>query len=228
MKRSQEVKHMVQPMTSPPFGWKILAIGGSSGTGKTLAALQVAKRFGVSAMLVDDIRLALQQMTTPKEHPGLHFFSSWEQRGRWEETPEYMRDGFITVGKAIAPALETIMAHHIVVAGVGPLVLEGDGILPQTVAHPRFSELKRFYGLTLTNEVRAVFLHESDQQTILQSMLARGRAFQDLPSEQQYQLAQASWLYGEWLRQEAGNYHLPVIASRPWDTLIERILEVIA
>jgi 2-phosphoglycerate kinase len=218
---------MDQHMTSHPGGWTILAIGGSSGTGKTLAAQAVAKHSGVSMLLVDDIRLALQQMTTPKEQPELHFFSSLEERGVWEDTPEHLRDGFITVGKAIAPALETIMAHHIVVSGVGPLILEGDGILPQTVASPRFSELKRFYGLRLTNEVRAVFLYEADQQAILQNMLARGRAFQDLPPEQQYQLAHASWLYGEWLRQEAGNYHLRVIASRPWETLFERILEMI-
>jgi hypothetical protein len=166
-------------------------------------------------------------MTTPREQPGLHFFPSSEERGVWEYTPEHMRDGFITVGNAIAPVLETIMAHHIVVSGVGPLVLEGDGIVPQTITHPRFNELKQFYGLTLTCEIRAVFLYEADQQAILQHMLARGRAFQDLPPEQQYQLARASWLYGEWLRQEAMNYHLPVIASRPWETLIERILDMI-
>ncbi len=215
-------------MTSHPGGWTILAIGGSSGTGKTLAAKLVAKHFGISVLLVDDIRLALQQMTTPREQPALHFFSSLEERGVWEGTAEHMRDGFITIGKALAPALETVMAHHIVVAGVGPLILEGDGLLPQTVASPRFSELKRFYGLRLTNEVRAVFLYEADQQAILQNMLARGRTFQELPPQQQDQLAHASWLYGEWLRQEAENYHLPVIASRPWDTLLERILEMIS
>ena len=219
---------MDQHMISHPGEWTILAIGGSSGTGKTLAAQRVAKYFGVSLLLVDDLRLALQQMTTPKEQPALHFFSSLEEWGVWEDTSEHMRDGFITVGKALAPALETVMAHHIIVAGVGPLILEGDGLLPQTVASPRFSELKRFYGLSLTNEVRAVFLFEADQQAILQHMLARGRAFQDLPPEQQYQLAHASWLYGEWLRQEAEDYHVPVIASRPWETLFERILEMIA
>jgi len=218
---------MDQHRTPHPFDWTILAIGGSSGTGKTSASQEVAKRLGVSVLLVDDIRLALQQLTTPMEQPGLHFFSSAEQRGVWDYPPEYMRDGFITVGNAIAPALATIMAHHLVVSGVGPLVLEGDGILPQAVAQPRFSELRQFYGLTLTNEVRSVFLYEPDQRAILQNMLARGRAFQTLLPHQQHQLAHANWLYGEWLRQEAQHYQLSVIASRPWDTLIERILDVV-
>ena len=67
---------MAQQVTSHPFEWKILAIGGSSGTGKTIVAQEVAKRFGVSVLFVDDIRLDLQQMTTPREQPGLHVFSS--------------------------------------------------------------------------------------------------------------------------------------------------------
>jgi 2-phosphoglycerate kinase len=216
---------MNQHMTPRPFAWDILAIGGSSGTGKTGVAQELAKHFGISVLLVDDIRLALQQMTIPTEQPGLHFFSASEEEGIWQQTPEQFLDGFTTVGQALSPALETIMAHHVMVPGVGPLILEGDGILPRTVAHPRFHELKRFYGLEVTNEVQALFLYEPDEQVILQNMFQRGRGFQDLPATQQHSFARASWLYGEWLRQEAQSYQLAVIASRPWDSLIERILE---
>lgn len=219
---------MKQEGISQPFAWKILAIAGSSGTGKTMVAQRLAQHFGISVLFVDDIRLALQQVTTPTQQPELHIFLTEDERVVWgERTPEQLRDSFITVGKAMAPPLEVIMAHHVVVSGVGSLILEGDAILPQTVASPRFHELKWFYGLTTTNEIRSVFLYEPDQQILLQNLLERGRGFHDLSPLQQQKVVQASWLYGQWLRQEAQTYHLPVVACRPWATLFERVLEAI-
>jgi hypothetical protein len=37
----------------------------------------------------------------------------------------------------------------------------------------------------------------------------------------------ATWLYGQWLQQEAIRYSLPVVTPHPWETLVERIVNVI-
>ena len=44
---------------------------------------------------------------------------------------------------------------------------------------------------------------------------------------EQRTIARMSWLYGQWVLQEAQAYHLPVLDVRSWDTLSESILAFI-
>jgi 2-phosphoglycerate kinase len=208
-----------------PLDWRVLLIGGSSAAGKTVVAQELAQRFGVSVLLVDDVRLAIQQVTTPAQLPDLHIFVSEQQAAQL--TPELMRDGLVAVGRAIAPALKIIVAHHVVVAGAGPIIVEGDGILPELASQRRFQELKHFWGLQTGREVRAVFLFEPDEEAIFQNMRSRDRGFQDLAPDEQRTIARASWLYGHWLRQEALAHELPAVPARPWESLTERVLAAI-
>jgi 2-phosphoglycerate kinase len=122
--------------------WKVLLIGGGSGVGKTMLTQVLAHWFGVSVLLIDDLRLALQQMTSPAQHPGLHVFAT--DHAAAQRPPEAMRDGLITVAHTLTPAIKMIMAHHIAVPGVGPVIMEGDGILPEVAAARQFHELKHF------------------------------------------------------------------------------------
>jgi 2-phosphoglycerate kinase len=213
----------MQTIQSQPE-WKVLLIGGSSGLGKTTMAQAVARHFGISTLLVDDIRLALQQITLPDQQPGLHVFSTDQEAA--QRSPEQIRDGLIEVGQAILPALKIIMAHHVVVDGVGPIVIEGDGILPQLASQQEFGELKHFWGLRTEREIRALFLFEPEEEIIFQNFLKRGRGFQELAPKEQRQLVHASWLYGQWLSQEVQRYQLPLIPVRPYETLLERVLEI--
>ena len=58
-------------------------------------------------------------------------------------------------------------------------------------------------------------------------MLARGRGFERMPSEEQRANAHAAWRYGRWLREEAEKLHAPAIPARPWETLFERTLALL-
>ena len=44
-----------------------------------------------------------------------------------------------------------------------------------------------------------------------------------LPEAQQRRQIHASWLFGQWLREEADQHNIPVVAPHPRKTLIERI-----
>jgi 2-phosphoglycerate kinase len=201
--------------------WDVLLIGGSSGTGKTMAARELARRLGVAVLLADDVRMACQQMTTPAQQPELHFFLATADV--WQRPAEALRDGLIGIGQALMPALATIIAHHVVVKWAGPLIIEGDAILP-ALARPGCADLLQFQGLRLQREVQALFVHEVDEEALLASMAARGRGFKEHAQDEQRTVAWMSWLYGEWLRSEATAWRLPVLAARPWDSLPERIL----
>ncbi len=199
----------------PP--WQVLLIGGNSGVGKTIIAKRVAQHFGLSWLQVDDFRLTLQRVTTPEQQPALHSFVVDEQI--WHLSPEMLCKHLIEVGRVVSHALEIVIANH--VATKAPIVLEGDGILPEVAAQHTFANLDA------GNQVRSVFLFEADKDIIFKSMLERGRSFERLSAAEQQTQVQTSWLYGQWLREEAQRYGLSALEARPWTTLAERVITVI-
>jgi len=188
-------------------------------------ARQLARRLSTSVLLVDDVRLALQEVTTGVEQPGLHRFLNYEAE-QWRDS-ESIHDDWIVVGKAMTAPLKVIIAHHIVVGGVGPIIIEGDGILPSLATQQSFRELKHFQGLEPDLAVRAVFLVERDEDQVLRNLVGRGRAFDEWATEEQRAFAHASWLYGQWLAREAEAHRLLVVAARPFETCAQRILAAI-
>jgi 2-phosphoglycerate kinase len=214
---------MQQPHSAQP-GWRVLLIGGNSGAGKTVVGEALASRFDRSLLLVDDFRMVLQQMTTPAEQPGIHYFLAHPTI--WQKPPEALCEGFVAVGNALTRPLSVVIAHHVFVESVGPIILEGDGILPALAAQRNFANM-HFTPAAVTNEVRSVFLIESDEAAILRNMRQRGRGFETIALREQETLVRASWLYGQWLRRQADHYNLPIVESRPWETLLERVLAVV-
>jgi hypothetical protein len=189
--------------------WKVLLIGGSA----------VARHFGISVLHADDLRLAIQQVTSPAAHPALHYFVTYPDV--WREPPEAQRDALIVVGRAMTPALKIVIAYHVVVEEVGSIVLEGDGILPELAAQQEFTDLKYSPPVKVENQVRSLFLYEPDETAVLQNMRRRGRGFEDFSPEEQRQQARAAWLYGLWLHDAAQKNSLSVGA---WETLTKRVL----
>ena len=205
--------------------WQVLLVGGGSGVGKTVISQILARQLGVFLLSADDVRLALQHTTTPEQQPALHLF--WENREVWQQSPEVLCNGLIEVGKVVSHALEIIVAHHIAIKDVGAVIIGGDGISPDFAAQDHFEQLTFFAGLSVKNELRSVFLYEPDEDVLFDNMLKRGRGFESFLPSEQYTQVHMSWLYGQWIRQEARKHGLPVVEARPWETLIERILTVL-
>ena len=197
--------------------WKVLLIGGSSGVGKSIVTPQIARYFAAPCSQIDDFRLVLQRITTPDQQPTLHFFVGTEQV--WHRSPEELCERLIEVGRVVSRNIEIVIAHH--VATNTPLVLEGDGIMPALGAQCSFA------GLETGDDVRSVFIFEPDEEILFTNMQGRGRGFQQHSMDEQRTQARLNWLYGKWLRQEAARYGLPVILSRPWNSLAERVIAAI-
>ena len=193
----------------PRDEWKVLLIGGSSGVGKTVVASKLAKRLSLSLLLLDDVRLALQQATSDETHPDLHVFLKY-QRQQWRNSESIVTD-WIAVGYAMTKPLQAIINHHLMVPDVGPIILEGDGILP-TIGR----------SFTASPHVRAVFIVEEEETRLLHNLQARGRGFNELDPAEQEGFAHASWLYGQWLSHQAEKLDLPVLDAQPQGTLLKR------
>lgn len=202
---------------SNPSSWKVLLIGGHSGAGKSVVARELATRLKVNLAEADDFRLVLERMTTSQQQPTLHSLLAAQKNS--DLTPSELFKQLIAAAETISYALEIVVANH--VATNAPLILEGDGILPA------FAAQKVFADLGVKDTLRSVFLIEEDKARFLASTTKRRRGFENLtPADQQRQI-QLSWLYGQWLKQEAQHYDLPIIAPPPWDTLADRIIEAV-
>ena len=200
--------------------WMVLLIGGPSGVDKSTVAEQISRRSGIAWLMVDDLRLALQRsrVVLPERTQALYFF---------EETPgvrrlpsERRRDASIAVGEVMSPAIEVVVENHVDQAIA--VIIEGDGILPSLLDRPPIR-------MRATNgRIRAIFIIEPDERTLLANMIARGRGMTGWSEEEVRNDARAMWLYGQWLADEARRYGAPVLEPRPWQTLVQRVLEASA
>lgn len=201
---------------SRSVGWTALLIGGPSGAGKSIVARQIGLHLSFPWLEVDDLRLALQvsRVTLPQDTESLYFFT--DTPNIWQQPPERLNESLIAIGEVMAPAIEVVVANHC--DNAGPIIVEGDGILPSLAARPLMSRY-----LT-SGQARMVFLVEPDEQILYTNMVARGRAISERTDSELRTEARAKWLYGQWLIEEAQRYKMPVLTSRPWETLPERVM----
>jgi len=197
--------------------WKVLLIGGASGTGKSIVAREIARQTGAAFCEADDIRMALQTITTPAEQPELHFFISSPgvaRAGIWHMPAEHLCAGLIGVGRVVSHALEVVVSHHVV--RDKPIVIEGDGILPD------FAARQVFAGLDPSGGVHAVFL-SAPREFFFRHLSPEP----DPLAAEQHAQADLNWLYAQWLTAEARRWGLRVLAAQPWEGLVQRILDVV-
>ena len=197
--------------------WYVFLIGGHSYSGKTTAAKHIGLSLGAPWMMVDDLRLAFQRacVRLPRNTDALYFDKNPDL---WRGQPEAFCDALIAVGEVLSAPLEVVIENH--VDQSIPIVIEGDGILPSLLSRPPVVER--------AGAVRAVFLVEPDESVILANMPARGRHISGMTQKELRSEARAKWLHGQWLAREAARYNLPVVEPRPWETLVERLIDHLA
>lgn len=200
--------------------WSVLVIFGAGGTGKSTAAADIARACGITSMQVDDLRLTLQysRVTLPSRTDQLYFFE--ETTDVWMRTPAELRQAFIHVAEIMAPAMRTVIHSH-VVTGV-PMVIEGDGILPALAEDPVLSSLVD------SGVIRFCCIATPGVDELVENMLARGRGIDLDATDRPRAQAAANDAFGSWLEVEAKRLGIPVVASRPFDTLADRVLGAVS
>lgn len=206
-------------------GWQVLLIGGSSGTGKTTLAKQIAQTERGSHLLVDDIRMAIQAVTTTTQLPDLHYFLQFDSLDNL--SAEDFIEGFARIGGALTPALEAIVSHHLAVPEAGRIIIEGDGILPSSVSAMKLTGIDGQEAPKLKDKLRVVFLVEDDENALLDNFVKRDRGFNQAVGETQRRYVNSIWHYGQWIKASASQYNWQVLNIRPFETLQQRILDTI-
>ncbi|MBX3052388.1 MAG: hypothetical protein KF753_12970 [Caldilineaceae bacterium] len=202
--------------------WQVLLIGGGSATGKSTVAQSLVKKIGISHLLVDDLRIAVQAVTTPAQMPALHYFLTVEDATAL--SAEAFTDGLIGVGQALIPALREVISHHVAVPAVGRVIVEGDGILPEFVNNLALADVNGRALMDVETKVRAVFIYEEEEEQLLGNFTARSRGSEHAPSTEQRRYVHSIWQFGQRVKADAERFGQPVVCARPFDTLAQRIL----
>jgi 2-phosphoglycerate kinase len=204
---------MQELQRTPPRSWQVLLIGGASGSGKTSVSYRLAHHFSIGITEADDIHCALMRMTTPEQQPVLHY---WQTHPEAQQLPaEEILQLHLATCHALAPAYEAVIANHL--ESDVPLVLEGDYILPALAAQTEFG------GFPNNGRVRGLFLHEEEEAQFVHNYLQREPA-----AGPQEGRARVSWLFSQWLQQQALEVGCAVMPARLWANSFERILKVLA
>jgi 2-phosphoglycerate kinase len=188
--------------------WHVLLVGGASGSGKTTLAVELGRRYGVNVAQLDDIQVALTAVCPPREQPALHFW-----RTNWDEFSEFTDsqhlDHFVSLSSDLFdPVIRAVVADRL--DGGLPCIIEGDFILPETVAALAGDD----------ERVRGLFLREDDEAQAAANLFAREGGDVALR-------ARTSSLASQWLGRECERVGMPSIDARPWDTAVDRAIELL-
>jgi 2-phosphoglycerate kinase len=183
--------------------WTVLFIGGASGTGKSSIAYEIAKCYGVNVLEVDDIHLSVEKVTTKETFPAIHY---WDTGLNWKDIGvDANVNWLIDVSKELIPVLKELVNRHL--EDKVPIIIEGDFIYP---------EFTKSFG---DPQVKSIFVNETDTNQIVQNYLLReGGNLQHYRSE-------ISSAYSKWIADSCNHNDISVIESRPWDTVLGRVLK---
>ncbi len=204
-------------MTTPD--WSVLLIAGASGTGKTTVAKAISRDLGVAWVQVDDLRLALQysgaRLTSDAATDDLYFFL--RTPGLWTLPAETLADALVATGAAMTEAIAIVTGNHIVQGDAA--VVEGDGILPGLLDHPDMR------GFVASGALRMVVLAPESESELTHAMVERGRGEHlDPDSPESRRIAAMNWRFSQHLIVEAEARGIPVVSTRPRDTLAARVI----
>jgi 2-phosphoglycerate kinase len=195
--------------------WQVLLIGGATGSGKTRLSLELGKHFDVRVLEGDVLRWVIESAVPPGSDPDLHVF---REPGIWDLPWQQSLERSLRISARLCKINEVVLARQHFVNG--PLILEGFWVLPE------FATQARFDGVEMAGEVRSLFLYEQDVDA-LKERLYRRDGERGLPSDQPSRLAMF-YEHGLLIKQRAEELGLPVLQSRPFETLFDRALAVLA
>lgn len=183
--------------------WKVLLVGGSSATGKSYLARQLAGYYQTTLTEVDDIRIALQQKLKPSDYPDLFFFL--ENKNFLNDFPiDILLSKLKSIGNEVWPSLNALIDKHI--ACNEAIIFEGDGVIPRLVADRD------------QKQVKSIFIYDS-LENIKQRELARKRGGENPNLEKQVEF---SYQYGQLIKEQAEANSFSTILTSPIDTLFSR------
>ena len=186
----------------------VLLIGGSSATGKSTLARQLAEHYKIPLTEVDDVRIVLQSVLDDIKNPDLFTFLNNPDYLEKFKTDQFVKK-LIDVGKEVWKPLNVLIDKHIICNE--PAVFEGDGIIPEFLAKRN------------RDKIKAIFLYD-DLENLKKRIVKRDRRGASQTADKE---AEFSYAVGQEFKRQAEQNGLMVIKVSPVDTLLERVLKTL-
>ncbi|MBI4097319.1 MAG: hypothetical protein HY428_02800 [Candidatus Levybacteria bacterium] len=204
--------------------WDVLLIGGSAGTGKTTLARQLSHHFEIPYMEVDDIRLVMQNTLKKEDNPDL-FALLTKDKAYFDTTPhEKIAEELVRIGTAVWPGLKTVIDNHLKFNNL-PVILEGDGIIPDSVATGKHDRMKAIF---LFDQKGGIYERElqREKEGHIRAWEVSGRDEKNLEAWRT-RYASVSSLFGKTLKHQARRHGYVVFDSSTIETLYDRVVSAI-
>lgn len=195
---------------------RLYLIGGASGAGKTTRARSLARELGAGWLQADTIWKAAHAVL-PEGSPERGLLEVDEAIRQGKKSPEELMRQHVAGSEVVCRGLGPAIQFELLNAS-DTLVVDGAWLLPAWIAALRFEHVEP--------QIRPVFLYEAEEVEAERAMRERwsrvaGPLAETLPRQRLG--ARVSWLYGNWLRDEALAHGLPVIPARPREDLRRRV-----
>ena len=188
---------------------RLLLIGGAAGAGKTTTARAVAKTLGAGWLQTDSMWIAMRQALPPGS-PDRDALEIDTHIRSGNSSPDELVTQHMAAAEVICRALPPVLEFELQTHDT--LVCDGVWLLPSFAA-----------GLSPDGiAVRFVLIHEPEAHEVKRAM--RSRSTRPATTSWQARGAEMSWLFGNHLQSQAIEFGLPVVAARPRETLLHRVL----
>lgn len=135
----------------------------------------------------------------------------------WSLPADELLDRYLRVSAVVCRAMEAVVLHY-ASRGIAA-VIEGCWLLPE------FAGRSDYAGHVIQAPVKALYLQEPSLEQLSRSLITREDGWHARqPKAVQDAHTQMQWQFGRAVSQRAGALGLPVLESRPFDTLLARAL----
>ena len=197
--------------------WTILLIGGGSATGKSTLAKALAAHFDLQYIDADLFYMVLRRSVPPKDAP---LRLQQLDEAYWAGPIRDLLHDQDEARDFVCRSLEVVVAQQYRAAK--PSVLEGSWLSPS------FARQRTYDGFDTGDSLRSIFLHEPDSARIEERRRRRAnpwdRRFDPAVMRNIEDLRRC---IGANLKQEAEALGLPVLRSRPFNSLLDRALSAL-
>jgi 2-phosphoglycerate kinase len=112
---------------------KVFLIGGAPGAGKSTLGTALAARLGIGSLTIDDLVTAVQAVTTPETHPGLHLMWNTSHLEYFTYSSiDKLKGDAIRQHEAAWPFIERVIRKHAL--GGAPIVIDGWHLWPERIS----------------------------------------------------------------------------------------------
>jgi 2-phosphoglycerate kinase len=193
--------------------WTLLLIGGGSTTGKTTLATSLSRRLNVKLLDGDMIRALLLSNVSAEQDPDLHAFSQPEL---WDSPLDNRIAASFTVARRVCDRTSTVVSWHL--NRRIPLIIEAVWLLPEV------AQQVALFGGAESGQVRPLFLHDPDFDALRERLHQRLDWMARVAPREREPRIEMFYGFSQEVRAQAESLGLPVLESRPFETLEERAL----